>query len=230
MGRYSIEDFIQNTEEKDLDQGIFELERERLLEVNLEGMVWTKRGSMVAYTGDIVFTREGVFEHGIGTFMKKALTGEGVSLTKAEGKGKLYLADEGKKVSVLKLENESLFVNGNDLLAFETSLNWNIKMMKSVSGMMAGGLFNIKLEGTGMAAITTHQDPLTLQVSPSHPVFTDPNATVAWSGNLEPEIKTDISLKTLVGRSSGESFQMAFKGEGFVVVQPYEEVYFQTQT
>jgi len=55
LGRYSIEDFIQSTEEKDLNQGIFELERERLLEVNLEGMVWTKRGSMVAYTGDIVW-------------------------------------------------------------------------------------------------------------------------------------------------------------------------------
>lgn len=230
MGRYSIEDFIQSTGEKDLNQGVFELERERLLEVNLEGMVWTKRGSMVAYTGDIVFTREGIFEHGIGNLMKKSLTGEGVSLTKAEGKGKLYLADEGKKVSVLKLENESIFVNGNDLLAFETSLNWDIKLMKRVAGILAGGLFNIKLEGTGMVAITTHQDPLTLQVSASHPVFTDPNATVAWSGNLEPEIKTDVSLKTLVGRSSGESVQMAFKGEGFVVVQPYEEVYFQAQT
>jgi uncharacterized protein (AIM24 family) len=55
-------------------------------------------------------------------------------------------------------------------------------------------------------------------------IFTDPNATVAWSGNLVPDIKTDISLKTFVGRSSGESLQMAFKGEGFVVIQPYEEI------
>nr|WP_238380678.1 AIM24 family protein [Methanolobus vulcani] len=61
-------------------------------------------------------------------------------------------------------------------------------------------------------------------VSSDRPVFTDPNATVAWSGNLQPDIKTDISLKTLVGRSSGESIQMAFKGEGFVVIQPYEEI------
>ncbi|AKB18122.1 DUF124 domain-containing protein [Methanosarcina sp. WWM596] len=103
-------------------------------------------------------------------------------------------------------------------------------MMKKIAGMMAGGLFNVKLEGTGMIAITTHYDPLTLRVTAGHPVFTDPNATVAWSGDLEPEIKTDVSLKTFVGRSSGESVQMAFKGEGFVVIQPYEEVYFQTQT
>ncbi len=94
---------------------------------------------------------------------------------------------------------------------------------------MAGGLFNVKLEGTGMIAITTHYDPLTLKVTPENPEFTDPNA-VAWSGNLQHELKTDVSLKTFVGCSSGESLQTAFKGDGFVVIQPYEEVYFQTGT
>ncbi|WMW25625.1 AIM24 family protein [Methanolobus sediminis] len=195
-----------------------------MLEVNLDGHVWITRGSMVAYLGDVKFTREGVLEHGLGKMMKKAVTGEGVSLTKAEGAGKVYLADNGKKISVLNLKNEAIYVNGNDLLAFEESITLDIKMMKKVAGMMAGGLFNVKFEGTGMVAITTHYDPLTLMVTPDRPVFTDPNATVAWSGNLAPDIKTDISLKTLVGRSSGESIQMVFKGEGFVVIQPYEEI------
>ena len=227
MGKYSIDEFIDSTGQRDLEEGTFELERDRLLEINLEGKVWTKMGSMVAYLGDIKFTREGVMEHGIGKMLKKAVTGEGVSLTKAEGAGKLYLADNGKKISVINLDNQSIFVNGNDLLAFEESIRWDIKMLKKVAGLMAGGLFNVKLEGTGMIAITTHYDPLTLTVTPENPVFTDPNATVAWSGNLQPDLKTDVSLKTFVGRSSGESLQMAFKGEGFVVIQPYEEVYLQ---
>ena len=230
MGKYSIDEFIDSTGQRDLEEGTFELERDRLLEVNLEGKVWTKMGSMVAYLGDIKFTREGVMEHGIGKMLKKAVTGEGVSLTKAEGTGKLYLADSGKKISVINLDNQSIFVNGNDLLAFEESIQWDIKMLKKVAGLMAGGLFNVRLEGTGMIAITTHYDPLTLKVTPENTVFTDPNATVAWSGNLQPDLKTDVSLKTFVGRSSGESLQMAFKGEGFVVIQPYEEVYFQTGT
>lgn len=230
MGKYSIDEFIDSTGQRDLEEGTFELERDRLLEINLEGKVWTKMGSMVAYLGDIKFTREGVMEHGIGKMLKKAVTGEGVSLTKAEGTGKLYLADSGKKISVINLDNQSIFVNGNDLLAFEESIQWDIKMLKKVAGLMAGGLFNVRLEGTGMIAITTHYDPLTLKVTPETPVFTDPNATVAWSGNLQPDLKTDVSLKTFVGRSSGESLQMAFKGEGFVVIQPYEEVYFQTGT
>ncbi|MCL7413669.1 MAG: AIM24 family protein [ANME-2 cluster archaeon] len=227
MARYSIDEFIDSTGQRDLKEGTFELERDRMLEINLEGKVWSKMGSMVAYLGDIKFTREGVLEHGIGKMLKKAVTGEGVRLTKAEGAGKLYLADAGKKISIINLENQSIFVNGNDLLAFEESIQWDIKMLKKVAGLMSGGLFNVKLEGTGMVAITTHYDPLTLRVTPDRPVFTDPNATVAWSGNLKPDLKTDISLKSFVGRTSGESLQMAFKGDGFVVIQPYEEVYFQ---
>jgi uncharacterized protein (AIM24 family) len=50
---------------------------------------------------------------------------------------------------------------------------------------------------------------------------------VAWSGSLSPNIKTAISFKTLLGRGSGESIQLAFEGSGWVVLQPYEEVYFQ---
>ncbi|GAE46306.1 hypothetical protein JCM21738_3198 [Mesobacillus boroniphilus JCM 21738] len=80
-----------------------------------------------------------------------------------------------------------------------------------------------------MVAITSHYEPLTLLVSPENPVYTDPNATVAWSGNLQPEFVTDISFKTFLGRGSGESIQMKFSGEGFVVVQPFEEVYYAPQ-
>jgi uncharacterized protein (AIM24 family) len=75
-----------------------------------------------------------------------------------------------------------------------------------------------------MLAIVSHGKPLTLRCSASDPIVTDPNATVAWSGTLSPEFKTDISLRSLLGRGGGEAFQMLFRGDGFVVVQPYEEV------
>jgi uncharacterized protein (AIM24 family) len=228
--RYSIQEFINTTAQRERGQGFFELETERLLEVNLDqAMVWTKMGSMVAYVGAVKFTREGVLEHGVGKFLKKAFSGEGSRLIKAEGTGRVYLADEGKKVIILDLQGQSIVVNGNDLLAFEPTVQWDIKMMRSGSAMLAGGLFNVRLEGEGMVAITSHYDPMTLAVSPGQPVITDPNATIAWSGNLQPQLKTDISLKTLIGRGSGESFQMRFDGEGFVVVQPYEELSFQAK-
>jgi uncharacterized protein (AIM24 family) len=229
MARYSIEDFVETTMQRNRGEGTFELERDRLLEVNLNGRVWTKTGAMVAYTGAIKFTREGILEHGLGRLFKEKLTGESIMLTKAEGQGALYLADGGKKISILNLAGETLFVNGNDLLAFEDSIQWDVTLMRRVAGMMAGGISNVRLGGQGMVAITTHYDPLTLKVDPSRPVMTDPNATVAWSGGLQPEFKTDVSLKTFFGRGSGESIQMLFRGEGFVVVQPYEEIYFQAQ-
>jgi uncharacterized protein (AIM24 family) len=227
MSRYSLADFVNDTAQQDRGEGLFEFETERMLEVNLNGRVWTKMGSMVAYVGQIKFTREGILEHGLGRLLKKAVSGEGTRLTKAEGHGRLYLADTGKKVTILNLQGEAIYVNGNDLLAFEDGIHWDIKMMRRISGMLAGGLFNVRLEGTGMIAITTHYDPLTLRVTSSNPVTTDPNATVAWSGNLEPEFVTDISLKTFFGRGSGESVQSRFRGDGFVVIQPYEESYFQ---
>jgi len=227
MSKYSISEFIKNTEQVDKGEGLFELETPRMLEVNLNGMIWAKAGSMVAYNGTIKYEREGILEHGLSSMFKKAFTGEGASLMKANGHGKLYLADSGKKIIILELQNDSIYVNGNDLLAFEPSLKHEIKLMRRVAGMMAGGLFNVRCQGTGMLAITTHYEPLTLRVTPGKPVITDPNATVAWSGNLTPEFQTDISFKTFVGRGSGESIQMRFEGDGFVIVQPYEEVYMQ---
>jgi len=227
MSRYDLNSFVEKTAQRDLNQGLFELENERLLEVNLNGTIWTKTGSMVAYLGEIKFTREGILEQGIGNLLKKAVSGEGTRLTKAIGAGKLYLADSGKKITVLSLNNDSIFVNANDILAFEMSLKYEIKMMRKMAAMLSGGLFNARFEGQGMLALTTHYDPITLRVTPQQPVVTDPNATVAWSGNLSPEFKTDVSLKTFFGRGSGESLQMVFRGDGFVVIQPYEEVYMQ---
>jgi uncharacterized protein (AIM24 family) len=149
---------------------------------------------------------------------------------KVEGQGRVYLADAGKKITLLRLAGEAIFVNGNDVLAIESGIESKITMMRKVAGMLSGGLFNVRLGGSGIVAITSHYEPLTLPVNAqAGPVFTDPNATVAWSGGLTPEIITDISVGTLLGRGSGESVQLRFAGEGWVVVQPYEEVVFQAK-
>lgn len=224
----TIRDFLAANADKQQQTGAFELESNRFLQANLNGDLWIKMGSMVAYRGNIRFEREGVLEQGLGQFLKKTVSGEGARLTRASGQGQLYLADAGKKVTLLQLTNEAIVVNGNDLLAFEpANLKHEITMLRKVAALAAGGLFNVRLTGSGVVAITTHYDPLVLAVRQGQPVFTDPNATVAWSANLQPEFKTDIQLKSFFGRGSGESFQMMFQGEGFVVVQPFEELAFQ---
>ena len=177
MGRYTIQDFIAKTAQRDLNQGEFELENERMLEINLHGMIWTKTGSMVAYRGNVKFTREGILDRGVGNLLKKFVSGEGTKLTKAEGTGKLYLADSGKKITVLNLQNDQIFVNGNDVLALDDTLSFDIRLMKKVSAMLSGGLFNVEVRGTGMLAITTHYDPLRwwlLQTTPFAQIPTRP--------------------------------------------------------
>lgn len=227
MSIRNLHEFVEASQQKDLSAEPFELESSHMLEVKLNGRVWAKAGSMVAYRGAVKFMRQGVLEQGLGNLLKKAISGEGSRLMKMEGQGRVYVADAGKKITLLRLVAESISVNGNDVLAFEDGITSEIKMMRRVSGMVSGGLFNITLSGSGVVAITSHYDPLTLEVTPGQPVFTDPNATVAWSGGLSPELVTDISLGTLLGRGSGESIQLKFAGTGWVVVQPYEEVYLQ---
>lgn len=221
--KYTIQEFLDKTAEKVVGEEIFELENPYLLDINLNGKVWTKWGAMVAYTGDVKFKKQSSLEGGISKFVMKKVSGESSKLMSAKGQGHVYLADNGKKITILNMEGNRLFVNGNDILAFEETIDWDIKMM-SGAGAMQGGLFNMRLEGYGMIAITTHYTPITLAVTPDRPVFTDPNATVAWSDGLSIDYKTDVNLGTLFGRGSGETFQMAFRGNGFVIVQPYEEI------
>lgn len=221
--KYSVQQFLDKTAEKFEGNEIFELENDYLLDINLNGKVWAKWGSMVAYTGDVTFKKQSSLEGGLGKFVMKKVSGESSKLMSASGHGNVFLADNGKRVTILNLEGDRLFVNGNDILAFEEQIDWDIKMM-SGAGAMSGGLFNIRLEGYGMIAITTHYTPITLAVTPDRPVYTDPNATVAWSDGLSIDYKTDVNLGTLLGRGSGETFQMAFRGHGFVIVQPYEEI------
>ncbi len=39
---------------------------------------------------------------------------------------------------------------------------------------------------------------------------------------MQTAVRTDFKMKNLIGRSSGESIQMAFTGEGWLLVQPSE--------
>jgi len=199
----------------------FELENSKLLDIDVNGEVMTKAGSMIAYDGDLSFTGKASAEGGVMGFIKQAATSEGTPIMKVEGQGHVYVADQGKRIQPLQLDaGESITVNGNDVLAFETSVDYSIGTIGSVGGAQAGGLTNVYLEGPGMIAITTHGNPMVL----APPVNTDPDATVAWSSNLSPSLNTQRSLADSIGQSSGEKYQMGFQGtEGFVVVQPYEE-------
>jgi uncharacterized protein (AIM24 family) len=221
-GRYSVAGFVARTASTDHAASRWELENPRVLRVALDGWVWARRGSMVAYRGRIRFARPGPLEHGLARLVQRGVTGEGIPLMRADGRGWLYLADRGKQITILDLRGGAICVNGADVLALEDTVEWDIRFMPGVTGPLTGGLFNVHCSGTGLVAITTHHEPLTLRVAPRRSVTTDPQATVAWSADLSPTLRADVTLGTLFGRGSGEAIQMRFSGEGFVVVQPQE--------
>ena len=204
----------------------FILQNGKLLKVNMEasgGQVLTKAGSMVAYQGQMNFARKG---GGAAKWVKKAVSGEQFTLMEVTGQGDLFLADAANDIILLYLQNEAIGVESLNLLAFTPSINWDIKMIKGGAGMMAGGLFNVELQGTGYMALISKGEPVTLAVTPEVPTYTDPNATIAWSSGLEPSVNVDVNLKSLKSvfgsATSGETFQLKFQGTGYVIVQPSE--------
>lgn len=191
----------------------------KMLRVRLGEPFMARQGSMVAYQGNVDFAFEG---GGASKFIKKALTGEGLPLMRCQGQGDVFLADQGFDVHLLQLSNSGLSISGKNVLAFSSSLDWNIERVRGGS-IATGGLFNTTLRGTGWVALTTDGPPVVLNASEA-PTFADTNAVVAWSAHLQTQLKTSFKAGALIGRGSGEAIQVAFHGNGFVIVQPSEGV------
>lgn len=192
-------------------------QNQKLLRVRLGEPFMARQGSMVAYQGNVDFAFEG---GGASKFLKKALTGEGLPLMRCQGQGDVFLADQGFDVHLLQLNNSGLSISGKNVLAFSSSLDWNIERVKGGS-IATGGLFNTTLRGSGWVALTTDGPPVVLNAAEA-PTFADTNAVVAWSANLQTQLKTSFKASALIGRGSGEALQVAFHGQGFVIVQPSE--------
>lgn len=196
----------------------FVLQNPRMLKVTLKGgNMYARQGAMVAYQGGVDFDFEG---GGVGKFFKKMVTGEGLPLMRVSGNGDVFFAHDAREVHLVFLENETITVNGDNLLAFDEGLTWDVKMVKKLSGMLAGGIFNTTITGTGWVALTAYGTPVTLNTD--QPTFADMQSAIAWSGNLTTSIKRTVKMKALIGRGSGEIAQLAFEGNGWVIVQASE--------
>src|SRR4051812_18918139 len=175
---------------------------------------------MVAYQGDVTFEHAG--SGGMNRLIKKALTGEGASLMKISGTGEVFVAETAQDIHLIYLEDDMVTVNGPNLLAFDAGIDWDIKRLQGGSaGALAGGLYNMELRGTGWVAIISDGPPVLLNVAAA-PTFADAQAAITWSSGVTVGLKTDFKMKNLIGRGSGESVQLAFQGQGWVLVQPSE--------
>jgi uncharacterized protein (AIM24 family) len=142
-----------------------------------------------------------------------------------EGTGELFVADMAAEIQVVYLENDMISVNGANVLAFSASIDWDINRVNAGrASMVAGGLYNVSLRGTGYVAVTTKGDPVALDVS-GPPTYADADAVVLWTSGVSMDVRVDTGgIKSMMRGGSGELVQMAFGGQGYVVVQPSESV------
>jgi uncharacterized protein (AIM24 family) len=194
------------------------LQNSRMLRVGLGPDVLATKGAMVSYRGQVEFLHEKAGS--LAKLGKKLLTGEDVSLMRCRGQGEVWFAQEAGYIHLLQLEGDGISVNSRNLLAFDAELQWDIQMIKS-AGILAGGLFNTTVGGTGTVAVSVVGKAMLLDCS-QQPVYVDPNSAVCWSATLKPGIHKSMHLGSMLRGGSGEAVQFAFHGPGFVIVQSFE--------
>ena len=209
--------FDQNHREQETGQR-WTLQSDKMLRVALGPEVLAAQGAMVAYQGAMDFSYQG--SKNLSGMLKKAVSGEGGNLMRVTGQGEVFFARAAQNVFLLQLEGDAITINTRSLLAFDANLGYDIRMIGN-AGLLAGGLFNLLVQGQGMVAISSDGPPMLLDCS-QQPTFVDPQAAICWSANLQPQVKSTFKMGSLIGRGSGESFQLGFHGPGFVVVQPSE--------
>ncbi|MFH8805937.1 AIM24 family protein [Streptomyces hygroscopicus] len=194
--------------------------------------LFSQRGAMLAYRGDVRFTPSITGgQRGVMGMIGRRVAGEATPLMTVEGQGTVMFGHGGHHVQVIDLVGDMLYVESDRLLAFDGSLRQGTMFMGSqggVMGMVRGqvtgqGLFTTTLEGHGSAAVMAHGGVIELPISPGRPVHVDPQAYVAHRGDVRNKLSTAIGWREMVGRGSGEAFQLELSGTGMVYVQASEE-------
>lgn len=195
------------------------LQNAKSVKYTVDGEMLARQGSMVAFRGNLQFERKG---QGIGGMLKRAVTGEGLALMSVRGKGEAWFAHKAGHCFVIEFEpGDALTVNGRNVLCFDTTLGYEIKMLKG-AGMTGGGLFNSLFTGTGKLAVVCDGHPIIIPVTPRDPVCVDTDAVVGWSAGLETGLHRSQSVGSMIRGGSGEAVQLKLSGEGFVIVRPSE--------
>jgi uncharacterized protein (AIM24 family) len=194
------------------------LHHRKTLRTVLGEPVLAAKGSMVAFQGQVTFEHKSAGS--VGKMMRRLVTSEDTPLMTVAGQGEVFFADTAKDIFLVRLEGDGLSVNGSALLAMDATLEYDVHRVKG-AGMMTGGMFNTLIQGHGTVALTSDGQPLILDCS-GPPTYVDMNAAVCWSANLVPQVVSSMNMRSMLRGGTGEAFQYAFQGPGFVVVQPSE--------
>ena len=167
---------------------------------------------------------------GIGDFLGKAIKGAVTKETTVKpeyvGEGCLVLEPTYKYIilaDVGKWGSAGMTIEDGMFLACDANVKSNVVARKNLSSAVLGGegLFNLSLQGNGVAALESNvpENELIEVILENDELKIDGNLAVCWSSNLE--FTVERSTKTLVGSAvSGEGLVNVYRGTGRVLMCP----------
>ena len=201
--------------------------RQVVIDIDKDHSAVIQAGAMQWMGGNVQAT-SGV--KGIGDFLGKALKGAVTKETAVKpeyvGEGCLVLEPTYKYIilaDVGKWGSAGMTIEDGMFLACDANVKSKIVARKNLSSAVLGseGLFNLSLQGNGVAALESNvpEDELIEVILENDELKIDGNLAVCWSSNLE--FTVERSTKTLVGSAvSGEGLVNVYRGTGRVLMCP----------
>ena len=201
--------------------------RQVVIDIDKDHSAVIQAGAMQWMGGNVQAT-SGV--KGIGDFLGKALKGAVTKETAVKpeyvGEGCLVLEPTYKYIiltDIGKWGPAGMTIEDGMFLACDANVKSKVVARKSLSSAVLGseGLFNLSLQGNGVAALESNvpEDELIEVILENDELKIDGNLAVCWSSNLE--FTVERSTKTLVGSAvSGEGLVNVYRGTGRVLMCP----------
>ena len=213
----------------------FQVINELYLKVEGRGVLFAKKGSMVADIGDFNYskrllgTNSGSLMNNLKNHIIRKFTGENLEIMEVTGGGTIYFADDSNHIAVIDLEESgsfnSIYVESENILSFTETCEYGVATIP-VGSLSQKGLFTSKLTYNGKGskvAILTNGNPLILKCE-GEPITVDPDCLVAWTGK-QPKVDVNMDWKAMFGQTSGESYNFEFTEVGqYIIIQPQERM------
>ena len=201
--------------------------RQVVIDIDKDHSAVIQAGAMQWMGGNVQAT-SGV--KGIGDFLGKAFKGAVTKETTVKpeyvGEGCLVLEPTYKYIilaDIGKWGPAGMTIEDGMFLACDANVKSRVVARKNLSSAVLGseGLFNLSLQGNGVAALESNvpEDELIEVILENDELKIDGNLAVCWSSNLE--FTVERSTKTLVGSAvSGEGLVNVYRGTGRVLMCP----------
>ena len=201
--------------------------RQVVIDIDKDHSAIIQAGAMQWMGGNVQAT-SGV--KGIGDLLGKAIKGAVTKETAVKpeyvGEGCLVLEPTYKYIilaDVGKWGSAGMTIEDGMFLACDANVKSKVVARKNLSSAVLGseGLFNLSLQGNGIAALESNvpEDELIEVILENDELKIDGNLAVCWSSNLE--FTVERSTKTLVGSAvSGEGLVNVYRGTGRVLMCP----------